>query len=256
MRHTSVHDQPGRHIGFHVMSLRGFILLTMFYIVAGLAWTGVSANWAATKLDLDSYLLVAVLAFGLAMGGAVVSARADSSFGSLAGFVMMATGLGVICGPALTLFSLGNILLALLGTVVMVLVLGLVGALIPSSLRHWWPYLLGATVMLIYGFLLVPALVVVGILGASAMSFLDWLVLVVFGLWVIYDLNLAVTLDRIPRNAADVAAAIYLDFLNIFLSALDLIGSAGNGVKDWWSEGSWTRGGGSGSSGSWIDWSD
>ncbi|MGH8465000.1 MAG: Bax inhibitor-1 family protein, partial [Pseudomonas sp.] len=263
--HTSVHRQDDRHGSSHLLSRRWFIALTAFYIVVGLLWTAVCANWAASALNADSYVPIALLAFGFAMIGAVASARAESSVGSLFGFAMMATGLGVICGPALALYSLGSILLALLGTTLVVVVLGLVGALIPASLEGWWPYLMWATLMLVFGLLLVPSLIATGFLGAGAMGGLSWAVLLVFSLWVVYDLNRAMALERNYRNAADVAAAIYLDFLNIFLSILDLFGSAGSGIKGWWNDGdsgSSSGGGkpdgwfgrGSGSGGSWLDW--
>ena len=58
----------------------------------------------------------------------------------------------------------------------------------------------------------------------GAMTALDWIGVVIFGGLVIFDLNRAVRLPHTLDNAIDRAMAIYLDFINIFLRLLSLMG--------------------------------
>ena len=56
------------------------------------------------------------------------------------------------------------------------------------------------------------------------MTALDWLGLLLFGAFVVFDLNRAIRIPYTMDNAVDSAMAIYLDFINIFIRLLSLMG--------------------------------
>jgi len=176
--------------------------------------------------------------FTIALIGVAVSVTGESTGWSLTGFAVMASGLGFLLGPTLGYYSSSSILTAIGATTFMVVVLGIVGVIIPVSLEGWWTYLMGALALLIFGQFLVPLMApLIGYDRLDGNHVLDWITILVFGLWVTFDLNGAFRVMTFThRNAADAAAAIYLDFLNIFLAILDLFGEAGSATGDWFSD--------------------
>ena len=107
----------------------------------------------------------------------------------------------------------------------LVVTLGLVGAVYPKSLESWGIYLLGGLLVLIFGQFVV---LIAGMLGANvggAMTVFDWIGVALFSAYVVYDLNRAMRVERTHDNAIDCAVAIYLDFLNLFLRLLRLLGT-------------------------------
>ena len=107
-------------------------------------------------------------------------------------------------------------------TTAMVVVLGVMGALIPKSLESWAPYLFGGLCLLILGLLFVPLAAAFGLPVEGALTWMDWIGIVLFGGYVIFDLNRAQRVERTHDNAIDCALAVYLDFVNIFVRVIGL----------------------------------
>ena len=53
---------------------------------------------------------------------------------------------------------------------------------------------------------------------------LDWVVLLLFSAIMVYELNMAKRLDRTLNNAIDVAVNVFLNFANIFIRILSIMG--------------------------------
>ncbi|HEX6462308.1 MAG TPA: Bax inhibitor-1 family protein [Candidatus Saccharimonadales bacterium] len=143
---------------------------------------------------------------------------------SLIGYALVAGSFGLLCGPLLALYETSSILKVLAITGSVVLILGLIGALLPDDLSAWGLWLFGGLLLLIGAQFIVPLLGSFGIPVEGAMTLVDWIGLVVFGALVLYDLNRAVRLPYTHDNAVDSAVAIYLDFINIFIRLLAIMG--------------------------------
>jgi FtsH-binding integral membrane protein len=63
-----------------------------------------------------------------------------------------------------------------------------------------------------------------GVNIGGAMTVLDWIGVVLFSAYVIFDMNRAMRLPRTLDNSIDAAVAVYLDFANLFVRLLSLLG--------------------------------
>lgn len=221
-------DVWSRRRGFRevdVLDHRLFMFLVSFWTMAGvffsLGFSMISYNWDISGWDV-LFLLVPVLV--VAFYGCSVSARSTSVPESLFGFALIAGALGLLLGPSLSEYQAAAILKAFILTTGMVLILGTIGALIPEDLSSWGRPLMGALLLLIGALLLSPLLTAFGIPIETSMSVLDWAGIIIFGAFVLYDLNRAARLPRTAKNAIDAAIGIYLDWFNIFVRVLGLGG--------------------------------
>ncbi|HET6924405.1 MAG TPA: Bax inhibitor-1 family protein, partial [Candidatus Saccharimonadales bacterium] len=94
------------------------------------------------------------------------------------------------------------------------------------SLESWGAWLLGGLVVLLIGYFAVGIFGALGINIGGALTGWDWLGVALFSALVVFDLNRAMRYPRTLDNAIDSAAAVFLDFLNIFIRLLELTGDS------------------------------
>lgn len=126
------------------------------------------------------------------------------------------------------MYESGSVAQAFLLAAGIVLVTGFIGAMLPRDLSSWgaplFGLLLGAIVIQFGGIILAA----VGINMQLTFTILDWAVLILFCGIMVYDLNMARRLSRTMNNAIDVAVNVFLNFANIFIRLLSIMGNSRN----------------------------
>jgi FtsH-binding integral membrane protein len=139
---------------------------------------------------------------------------------NLLGLTMIAGGLGAICGPFFGHYKVDSIINISAMTLVICLVLGAIGWMYPKSLANW-----GTTL-----FTLLIALIIAQVLCAfflptvAARHALDWIGILLFSVYIVYDFNRAQHLPKTIDNAMDSGISVFLDFANILIRLMSLFG--------------------------------
>lgn len=211
-----------------VLSRRAYMLLLSAFTAAGIAFAAavslVSLDW-----NLHAWPWYGTLAFFVAVllvgwAGVSICNASDSPWVSAFGYALVAGPLGLAIGPVLSLYQPVAVFSVFALTTLVVVVLGVVGALLPQDLASWGTWLLGALLILIGGQLIVPLLGMFGLPVAGALTLLDWVGVLLFAGYVIYDLNQAARDEYTLDNAVDNAMSIFLGFINLFIRFLSLFG--------------------------------
>jgi FtsH-binding integral membrane protein len=165
-----------------------------------------------------------LVTLAVSLSGVLLAQSSTQPVYSLLGYMMVAFPFGVLLGTMITpSIPTVDIVKVLMITTVMVAFLGVIGAIYPGSLESWGVWLFGSLMLLLGGLLIVPIEAFFGVQTTGAMTWLDIVGILLFGAYVLYDINRAMRLPRTLDNSIDAAVAIYLDFANIFLRIL-LIG--------------------------------
>jgi FtsH-binding integral membrane protein len=152
-------------------------------------------------------------------------ATADFPLMKISGLSMIAGGLGAICGPYIGHFKVASVTEIAGATVFITLVLGAVGTLWPKSLQSWGLTLFVLLIALIVMQIFVPLLyVAMGLPLTGVLHLLDWVGILLFSGYIIYDFNRAQNLAKTVDNAMDCGVAVFLDIANLFIRLLDLFG--------------------------------
>jgi FtsH-binding integral membrane protein len=81
-----------------------------------------------------------------------------------------------------------------------------------------------ALLVLLLGYFVVPIAAFIGFNVGGALTILDCFGVIIFSGMVVFDWNRAMRLPRTLDNAVDSALAVYLDWFNIFIRLLSLLG--------------------------------
>lgn len=194
---------------------------TTLGIVASAIAAYYTQTWELTWVFFIGVLLVGIL-------GVVIALWSKNPLISLFGYMLVAIPFGMMLGPVVALYTIASVFNILIVTASVVVVFGFVGAILPDSLENWRGWLFGALVMLLIGYFVVPFASFFGLPVDRALSWLDWIGVVVFCFYVIYDINRALRIPYTLDNSVDVALSIYLDFINIFIRLLSRRGRKKN----------------------------
>lgn len=208
--------------GSGTMSKNLFALMVAFWTAAGIAASTISAN-ISQSWELSFWFLLSVLV--VAIVGVIIATVSENPAISLFGYALVAVPFGLMLGPIVALYTDASIVRVFFVTTGLVSALGIVGAVIPDSLEGWGSWLLGGLVMLLIGYFIVPLAGLFGLPIDRALTWLDWIGVVLFSGYVIYDWNRAMRVPFTTDNAVDCALSVYLDFINIFIRLLSLIGT-------------------------------
>lgn len=215
---SSVWDREG---DTHTLSQRTFVVMLTLWTVLGLGASAVAA-WYSQSWHIGWPGAIAVLV--VAIAGVFIALGSDQPPISLLGYAMVAIPFGLLLGPVVALYTAVSVAKVLGLTTGLVVILGTIGAIWPTSLEHWGIWLLGALVLLILGTVGLSIAAACGVPVGPAMTWLDWLGVALFSGYVVFDLNRAMRVERTHDNAIDCALAVYLDFVNLFIRLLSLFG--------------------------------
>lgn len=210
-----------RH-GPHTMSRNLFNFVMCSSTAVGI---GTSAAAAQFTYNMEPFgLMLNLLVLVVCIVGVFIAMLSDRPIVSFLGYMMVTIPFGLLLGPIVALYTTASLAKVLLVTTGMVAILGVVGAVIPDSLEGVAPFLIGCLLLLLLGYFVVPIGAFFGLPIEGALTVLDWIGLLVFGVYVVFDFNRAQRVPRTMDNAIDCSLAIYLDFLNIFIRLLSIMG--------------------------------
>ena len=210
-----------RQGGGDTISTRAYATLICFWTALGI---GASAVAATISLHWAFSWMLVILPFIASIVGTIIALKSDNPVVSLFGYALVVIPFGLMLGPVVNLYTVASVAKVLFITTGMVVGLGVVGAVYPKSLESWGSWLMGALLVLILGSC---ATMIAGAFGVNirgAMTVWDWVGVAVFSALVIFDLNRAMRLPKTVDNSVDSALAIYLDFVNIFIRLLSIMG--------------------------------
>ncbi len=205
----------------HTLSKNAFAAMLCFWTAAGIA---VSAACAYATLDWRPGLLPLILLMLVPFAGILLAAKSTNPLVSLLGYGLVVVPFGLSMGPIVAMYTAASVVKVLAVTTGMVVGLGVIGAVYPKSLESWGVFLIGALLVLILAQFVTIILAAFGLNVSGAMTALDWIGVGIFSLLVVYDLNRAMRVERTHDNAIDCAVGIYLDFINIFIRLLSIMG--------------------------------
>jgi FtsH-binding integral membrane protein len=211
------------------MSRQAFLGLVNLFTAAGVLFAfavgSISYDW-----NLDSWGTWPVVGFFLgilvvALIGTAMYISSDRPLVSLLGYALVAGPFGLMCGPYVAQYTPESALRMGAVTVIMTVLLGMVGIMIPDRLDGLFLTILTVgLIALIVGYFIVPLLALFGVDAQGPLTMLDWVGVAIFSGFIVYDLNKAkrgpFTLDR----AIDCAAMLFTDIVNLFLHVLGLGG--------------------------------
>lgn len=169
----------------------------------------------------------AVLGIGLAMPivGIFIALGSDSWPISLFGYTLVVAGLAAITGPAVALYEMSSVIMAIAATLGVTIVMSIVGILYPKSLEGWGGYLFGALLALVFVRFGQAIMASMGVAESIwYIPIIEYGAAVLFSLYIVYDWNRALRLPHTLDNAVDCALAIYLDIINLFVTLLRIFG--------------------------------
>lgn len=215
----SVWDRTGYGEGGLSKNLYAFMIC--FWTALGVF----SSAWASTltthaHLGWPAYIAILVVS----IIGVIISVQSDNPLISLIGYAMITIPFGLMMGPLVAMYTKASVVNVLGITTALVVGLGLLGAIIPQSLESWGGFLFSGLIVLIIGQFGIPLAASMGLPVHGFMTAWDWIGVVLFSGYVVFDLNRAMRLERTHDNAIDSAVAIYLDFANLFIRLLELTG--------------------------------
>lgn len=171
------------------------------------------------------FLVFLLACMGISIGGAVVAHSHDDATTSVIGGFICAAAMGAMVGPFVALYEAGSVVQALLLSAGIVLATGLIGAVIPNNLAAWGAPLFACLLGLVVIQLVLPLVAyLTGMDITFTMTLIDYAAILLFSFIMVYDLNKAQRLDKTWNNAIDVAVNVFLNFANIFIRVLSLMG--------------------------------
>lgn len=217
-----LNDSVWNRSGSDTMSKNLFAFMVAAWTALGIAVSAVGAYFTQTW-ELNLWFLLGVLVVGIA--GVIIALMSENPLLSLLGYMMVAVPFGLMLGPVVAMYTVASVVRVFFVTTGVVAVLGVVGAVIPDNLEGWGSWLLGALTMLLIGYFVVPIASMFGLPIDRALTWMDWIGVLVFSGYVIYDWNRAMRVPFTMDNAIDCALAVYLDFVNLFIRLLQLTGT-------------------------------
>ncbi len=220
--------------GLPIASTRVYGMAVCAFTVYGMLLASIVA-YLCMGLQIHNILFFLLIGLVIPIAGITTAFSSKDWRISLLGYTMVVCGMGAITGPTVALFETAVVFNALVATCGVAIVMSLVGIMSRRSLEHWGAYLTGI-------------LIVVLLVSVARMFFpvtwhapapntsdkvalayylwyvFDYLVAILFCVYIIYDWNRAMRIPHTIDNAVDSAVAIFLDVLNLFLRLLMIMG--------------------------------
>ncbi len=202
------------------------ITATVLYALVIFAWMGEEMVTVIRRgrFRLHVWELIGiflVLAAGAIAGHLVALSTRPAK--ACIGLGVSAACFGAFSGPFFNQYGASSIMHVGFATLVITVLLGAVGIIYPKSLKSWHAPLCTAVVGLIV--LQLSGAFIPGISGAPLRSIAEWISVLTFSAYVIYDFNRAQQIPRTTANAVQAGAAVFLDIINLFADLLRLMGS-------------------------------
>ena len=206
------------------LSRRAYNLIMGGLVILGFAVMGACAYLTTTSGFLEAiyanYLPVMLGSTVLSVAGifTLFAGMKREGLGlPLLGYALVVGSLGFTTGLILPFYSLPSIANAFVGTTLIAVLFTLLGAAYPSFFAR----IQGVAVAALFALLLVS---VVGVIAGMDMSWLDYVMIVLFCGFIGYDTYRAQQCEPTVKMAILNAVNIWLDLINVFIRLLRIVG--------------------------------
>lgn len=204
------------------MGRRAFIGLISLSTLSGVLFMMLTSTLTRTVQFSGWTMVFASLGFlGTVIVGSILINVTDNIPSALLGLAIITGVTGLYLGPLLAQEGDGVFGVFVLAALVVV-AFGIVGVLIPKDLTGWGGTLIACLLAVIVCMLATALLGMFGVETTGVMKLMDWVVLILFSVFVMYDFNRALRLPYTAINAVSVSASVFLDYVNIALSLLGI----------------------------------
>ena len=207
-----------RRCGMDTISDRSFYIILGLMTLYGLAATAIAGMLTAAAgitLGWPSIIGIIVVTFI----GVLINGASQNPIVSFLGYNLVAIPFGILLGVSLPaanipVETIQSVALTTGGVTCFMMFLGTVkpNVFLRMGSTLFWA-LIGLIVLRVAG-MFVPAI--------AAMGWIDWLAAGIFSLYIAFDWARAGFMPKTVDNAVDVALALYLDIINLFLSLLNI----------------------------------
>lgn len=192
-----------------------FYALIGIFVVYGLGLTA----FVAHKLSAINYNpgILEIILFGIVIPivGIFLALKSDNAFLSFIGYNMVLLPFGVILSPILNQYHPNVIEKAFTITCGATVTMAIASAIFPKFFSS-----IGSSLFFALIGLLIVRVMQIFIPFLDGMVWIDWIAAGIFSLYIGYDLWRAREASRTVDNSIDIALALYLDIINLFLSVL------------------------------------
>lgn len=204
------------------MGRRAFIGLISLSTLSGVLFMMLTSTLTRTVQFSGWTMVFASLGFlGTVIVGSILINVTDNIPSALLGLAIITGVTGLYLGPLLAQEGDGVFGVFVLAALVVV-AFGIVGVLIPKDLTGWGGTLIASLLAVIVCMLATALLGMFGVETTGVMKLMDWVILILFSVFVMYDFNRALRLPYTAINAVSVSASVFLDYVNIALSLLGI----------------------------------
>lgn len=198
-------------------------------IIGALTWLGliacIACSWQVATWEVNLWFLI-IVGFLSALVGIFITFKSERPGISLLGYVITILGFALILGAVIGRYKVNVVWSALSLTTIIAFVMSLAGIIYPKSLAHWGSILASVLLALIvvrFGQIILAAL---GLHSFGFNRIIDYIAVVLFSVYIVYDWNKAMRREYTLDNAVDGAAEIFIDVINIFIHILSLLGDS------------------------------
>ena len=154
--------------------------------------------------------------FAVCFLGIWMFTSSDSPAISFAGYNLVVIPFGLVINMAVSKYSPTIVIQSMFITAAVTLSMIIAGTIFPKFFEKLGAVLLTSLIVVI-----LVELSLIIITGKSA-NWMNWIVAILFSLYIGYDWHRASTVPRTLNNAIDIAAALYMDIINLFLRVLGI----------------------------------
>lgn len=203
------------------MTDNAFFALLGMVLIWGFGFTALSAHLAVEAEYKPGW--GGLIGFGLVLPiiGILIALNCENALLSFIGYNLIVIPYGVILGPYVQMYRPDVVRNALLLTMSITAFMSVAGLLLPNVFRH-----LGGALFVALCGLLVIRIIQIFVPAMQAWGVIDYCAAGIFALYIGYDMHRASEIAKTADNAVDVAVALYIDIINLFLNILQILAKA------------------------------
>ena len=180
---------------------------------------GVKASWQWIGPMNEWGFLIGIVI--VTFVGIAIAMLSDQPVFSLIGYAMVAGPMGMLMGPTVGMFTGVSVVKVIFITAGVTCICTVIGA-IAGNLESWGIWLFGGLTLLLFGSFGIPLAgwLIPGFPIKDALAFSDWIGIVLFSFYIIFDMNKAKYVPATVDNAIDCSLALFMDIINLFIRTL------------------------------------
>lgn len=191
-------------------------------IIGAVLFWGFAVNYLLLKYIPSSVVssinpIVFIISyFAVCIFGIYLFTHSDSPVISFIGYNLVVIPFGLIINMSVNSYSPTVVIQSIFITAAVTLTMILAGMIFPKFFERLGAVLLTSLIVVV-----VVELSLIIFTGRSA-NWINWVVAILFSLYIGYDWHRASSVPRTLNNAIDIAAALYMDIINLFLRVLGI----------------------------------